>query len=122
MRVNRSSLLLSQRFLSSKATPKPSAAATSKASNLQEKLVALCRHRGFIFPGSEIYGGLANSFDYGPLGTLLKKNIQDRWWFEFVQKRPNCLGLDSSVLMNSSGRICSFSLFVFLTTTVRVAS
>ncbi|DAZ97563.1 TPA: hypothetical protein N0F65_005535 [Lagenidium giganteum] len=69
---------------------------------LQEKLVALCRHRGFIFPGSDIYGGLANSFDYGPLGTLMKRNIMDRWWFEFVQKRPNCVGLDSSVLMNSS--------------------
>jgi glycyl-tRNA synthetase (class II) len=76
-----------------------------KEPNLQEKLIALCRHRGFIFPGSDIYGGLANSFDYGPLGTLLKKNIQDRWWFEFIQKRPNCLGLDSSILLNPSGEI-----------------
>lgn len=82
--------------------------------NLQDKIVALCRHRGFVYPGSEIYGGLANSFDYGPLGTLMKKNIQDRWWFEFVQKRPNCVGLDSSVLMNSavwsaSGHVDNFT-------------
>ncbi|RLN68717.1 hypothetical protein BBJ29_006485 [Phytophthora kernoviae] len=82
--------------------------------NLQERLVALCRHRGFIFPGSELYGGLANSFDYGPLGALMKKNVMDRWWFEFVQKRPNCVGLDSSVLLNSavwtaSGHVDNFT-------------
>ncbi|KAJ0398032.1 hypothetical protein P43SY_006586 [Pythium insidiosum] len=100
------------------AAPTPRAtrslASKSKTGDLQDKLVALCRHRGFIYPGSEIYGGLANSFDYGPLGTLMKKNIQDRWWFEFVQKRPNCLGLDSSVLMNSavwtaSGHVDNFT-------------
>ncbi|KAL4118179.1 hypothetical protein PRIC2_010506 [Phytophthora ramorum] len=60
--------------------------------NLQERLVALCRHRGFVFPGSELYGGLANSFDYGPLGVLMKKNVMDRWWFEFVQKTPQLRG------------------------------
>jgi glycyl-tRNA synthetase len=86
----------------------------ASAGNLQERLVALCRHRGFVYPGSDIYGGLANSFDYGPLGTLMKKNIQDRWWFEFVQKRPNCVGLDSSVLMSSavwtaSGHVDNFT-------------
>ncbi|CAI5702258.1 unnamed protein product [Peronospora effusa] len=82
--------------------------------NVQERLVALCRHRGFVFPGSELYGGLANSFDYGPLGVLMKKNVMDRWWFEFVQKRPNCVGLDSSVLLKSavwtaSGHVDNFT-------------
>ncbi|CEG48090.1 glycyl-trna synthetase [Plasmopara halstedii] len=88
--------------------------ATKAIANLQERLVALCRHRGFVFPGSELYGGLANSFDYGPLGVLMKKNIIDRWWFEFVQKRPNCVGLDSAVLLNSavwkaSGHVDNFT-------------
>lgn len=77
--------------------------ASAAAGGLQERLVALCRHRGFVFPGSDIYGGLANSFDYGPLGALMKKHVQDRWWFEFVQKRADCVALDSSVLMNSAG-------------------
>ncbi|KUF95384.1 hypothetical protein AM588_10005344 [Phytophthora nicotianae] len=88
--------------------------ATKPATNLQDRLVALCRHRGFVFPGSELYGGLANSFDYGPLGVLMKKNVIDRWWFEFVQKRPDCVGLDSAVLLNSavwtaSGHVDNFT-------------
>lgn len=87
---------------------------TKPIANLQERLVALCRHRGFVFPGSELYGGLANSFDYGPLGVLMKKNVIDRWWFEFVQKRPDCVGLDSAVLLNSavwraSGHVDNFT-------------
>ncbi|MDR0596416.1 MAG: glycine--tRNA ligase, partial [Clostridiales Family XIII bacterium] len=53
-----------------------------------EKLVALCKNRGFIYPGSEIYGGLANSWDYGPLGTELKNNIKKAWWRKFVQESP----------------------------------
>ncbi|TDH72455.1 hypothetical protein CCR75_009276 [Bremia lactucae] len=88
--------------------------ATKPTTNLQERVVALCRHRGFVFPGSELYGGLANSFDYGPLGVLMKKNVIDRWWFEFVQKRPDCVGLDSAVLLNSavwkaSGHVDNFT-------------
>ena len=50
-----------------------------------DKIVALCKNRGFVFPGSEIYGGLANTWDYGPLGAELKKNIKNAWWKKFVQ-------------------------------------
>jgi glycyl-tRNA synthetase len=78
-----------------------------------EKIVSLCKRRGFIFPGSEIYGGLANTWDYGPLGTLLKRNIEQSWWDFFVTKRPEIYGLDTSILMNpkvweSSGHVESF--------------
>lgn len=65
-----------------------------------EKLISLCKRRGFIFPGSEIYGGLANSWDYGPLGAQMRKNIKDSWWTFFVQLRANIYGLDSSIIMN----------------------
>ena len=79
-----------------------------------EKVVALCKRRGFIFPGSEIYGGLANTWDYGPYGTLLKTNIKSNWWKTFVQKRRDIVGLDSSILLNpkvweASGHIGSFT-------------
>ena len=53
--------------------------------NLMEKVVSLCKRRGFVFPGSEIYGGLANTWDYGPLGSALKKNVKDIWWKTFVE-------------------------------------
>lgn len=65
-----------------------------------EKLVALCKRRGFIFPGSEIYGGLAGTWDYGPLGALLKKNIKDLWWKDMVQMRDDIVGLDAAIMMN----------------------
>ncbi len=52
-----------------------------------EKIISLCKRRGFVFPGSEIYGGLANSWDYGPLGVELKNNIKNLWWKRFVQQR-----------------------------------
>lgn len=65
-----------------------------------EKIVSLCKRRGFVFPGSEIYGGLANSWDYGPLGVELKNNIQKSWWKFFVQERQNMVGLDAAILMN----------------------
>jgi glycyl-tRNA synthetase len=79
-----------------------------------EKVVALCKRRGFVFPGSEIYGGLANTWDYGPYGSLLKKNVKDFWWKTFVQNREDIVGLDASILMNpkvweASGHIASFS-------------
>lgn len=79
-----------------------------------EKLVALCKNRGFVFPGSEIYGGLANTWDYGPLGTELKNNIKRAWWKKFVQESPYNIGLDSGILMNSqvwvaSGHVGGFS-------------
>ncbi len=65
-----------------------------------DKIVALCKRRGFIFPGSEIYGGLAGTWDYGPAGTLLKKNFKDEWWKEMVQLRDDIVGLDAAIMMN----------------------
>jgi glycyl-tRNA synthetase len=65
-----------------------------------EKIVSLAKRRGFIFPGSEIYGGLANSWDYGPLGVELKNNIKAFWWERFVRQREDIVGLDSALLMN----------------------
>lgn len=65
-----------------------------------DKIVALCKRRGFIFPGSDIYGGLANSWDYGPLGVELKNNIKKLWWEKFVHQRDDVVGLDAGVLMN----------------------
>jgi glycyl-tRNA synthetase len=79
-----------------------------------EKVVALCKRRGIIYPGSEIYGGLANTWDYGPYGAQLKKNIKDFWWKTFVEERDDIVGLDSAILMNpkvweASGHVSSFS-------------
>ncbi|MBE7048313.1 MAG: glycine--tRNA ligase [Ruminococcaceae bacterium] len=79
-----------------------------------EKIVALCKGRGFVYPGSEIYGGLANSWDYGPLGVELKNNVKRAWWKKFVQESPYNVGLDAAILMNSqtwvaSGHVGGFS-------------
>ena len=79
-----------------------------------EAIVALCKNRGFIFPGSEIYGGLANTWDYGPLGVELKNNIKAAWRKKFIQENPYNVGLDSSILMNpetwvASGHVGGFS-------------
>lgn len=79
-----------------------------------EKIVALCKNRGFIFPGSEIYGGLANTWDYGPLGSRLKNNVKDTWRKRFIQERPNSYEVDADILMNprvweASGHVSSFS-------------
>lgn len=79
-----------------------------------EKIVSLCKRRGFIYPGSEIYGGLAGTFDYGPLGVLLKKNIQNSWWDHFVTRRDDMYGIDAAILMNpraweASGHVSGFS-------------
>lgn len=79
-----------------------------------DKLVALCKNRGFIFPGSELYGGLANSWDYGPLGTELKRNIVSAWWQKFVTENEYNYGLDSSLILNpetwvASGHLAGFS-------------
>lgn len=78
------------------------------------KIVALCQNRGFIFPGSEIYGGLANTWDYGPLGTRLKNNVKDAWRKKFIQERRNSYEIDADILMNprvweASGHVASFS-------------
>ena len=63
-----------------------------------EKIVALCKGRGFVFAGSEIYGGLSNTWDYGPLGVELKNNVKRAWWKRFVQQNPYNVGLDSAIL------------------------
>ena len=79
-----------------------------------EKLVNYCKQYGFIFQGSEIYGGLSNSWDYGPLGRELKENIKRAWWREFIQKEKNSYGLDAAIIMNpevwvASGHVASFA-------------
>jgi glycyl-tRNA synthetase len=72
-----------------------------------EKIVSLAKTRGFVFPGSEIYGGLANTWDYGPLGVELKNNVKKAWWRKFIQQSPYNVGLDSSILMNPQTWIAS---------------
>ena len=79
-----------------------------------DKIVALCKNRGFVFAGSEIYGGLANTWDYGPLGVELKNNVKKAWWKKFVQESPYNVGLDAAILMNpqtwvASGHLAGFS-------------
>ena len=79
-----------------------------------EKIVAVAKSRGFVFPGSEIYGGLANTWDYGPLGVELKNNVKKAWWQKFVQESPYNVGVDCAILMNTqtwvaSGHIGGFS-------------
>ena len=69
--------------------------------NLMDKIVSLAKRRGFIFPGSEIYGGLANAWDFGPLGVLMKNNLKARWWQTFVTGREDMFGLDAALLMNT---------------------
>lgn len=78
-----------------------------------DNIVSLCKRRGFIYQGSEIYGGLAGTWDYGPLGVTLKKNIKDLWWKMFVEKREDMYGLDAAILMNqkvweASGHVATF--------------
>ena len=79
-----------------------------------DKIVALSKSRGFVYPGSEIYGGLANAWDYGPIGVELKNNIKKAWWKRFIQESPYNVGLDSAILMNpevwvASGHVGGFS-------------
>lgn len=82
--------------------------------NIMEKIVALCKRRGFIYPGSEIYGGLAGTWDYGPAGTELKRNLKDLWWKEMVQYRDDIVGVDAAIMMNpraweASGHVEAFT-------------
>ena len=72
-----------------------------------EKIVALCKNRGIVYPGSEIYGGLANSWDFGPLGVELKNNIKKAWWKKFVQESKYNVGLDSAIIMNKETWVAS---------------
>mgnify|MGYP002244815554 CR=1 FL=1 len=79
-----------------------------------EKIVALAKARGFVYPGSEIYGGLANTWDYGNLGVELKNNVKRAWWQKFIQESPYNVGVDCAILMNpqtwvASGHLGGFS-------------
>jgi glycyl-tRNA synthetase len=79
-----------------------------------DQIVALCKNRGFVYSGSEIYGGLANTWDYGPLGVEFKNNVKRAWWKKFVQESPYNVGLDAAILMNpqvwvASGHVGGFS-------------
>ena len=79
-----------------------------------EKIVALAKSRGFVYPGSEIYGGLANTWDYGNLGVELKNNVKKAWWQKFVTGNPYNVGVDCAILMNpqtwvASGHLGGFS-------------
>jgi len=84
-----------------------------QTNSLMEKLVSLCKRRGFIFPSSEIYGGFSAIYDYGHYGTLLKNNIRDSWWKSMIQEREDIVGLDSAIFMSpktweASGHLSSF--------------
>ncbi len=83
-------------------------------SDLMDKIVSLAKRRGFVYPGSEIYGGLSNSWDYGPLGVELKNNIKQLWWKRFVHERRDMVGIDAALVMNpkvweASGHVATFS-------------
>jgi glycyl-tRNA synthetase len=83
-------------------------------SDLMEKIVSLCKRRGFIYPGSDIYGGFAGTWDFGPFGVELKNNIKQLWWRTFVQEREDMVGLDATILMNpraweASGHVSGFA-------------
>ena len=85
-----------------------------KGEELMTKIVAVCKRRGFIYPGSEIYGGLANTWDYGPLGAELKRNVKEAWWKRVVRERDDVVGLDSAILMHpktweASGHLKNFN-------------
>ena len=84
------------------------------ADKSMEKIVNLCKNRGFIYPGSEIYGGLANSWDYGPIGSEMKKNIKDMWWKKFIHESKYNVGIDAAIIMNpevwvTTGHVGGFS-------------
>ena len=84
------------------------------ADKTMDQIVALCKGRGFVYPGSDIYGGLSNSWDYGPLGVELKRNVKEAWWRKFIRENPYNVGLDSAILMNTqvwqaSGHVVNFN-------------
>ncbi len=79
-----------------------------------EKVVNLCKRRGIVFPTSDIYGGLGSTYDYGPLGVELKRNVKEAWWREMVQARSDVVGLDSAILQHprtweASGHLQNFT-------------
>lgn len=85
-----------------------------KQDNLMEKIVGLCKRRGYVYPTSEIYGGLISSYDYGPAGAALLRNIRNLWWQEFIEKREDMVGIDSQIILHpqtwhASGHVTSFN-------------
>ena len=87
--------------------------AVSTQPDVMDRLVSLCKRRGFIFQSSEIYGGTGSVWDYGPLGVELKKNVKDRWWHSMVRMRDDIEGLDAAILMHprvweASGHVAGF--------------
>ena len=82
--------------------------------DLMQKIVSLCKRRGFVFQSSEIYGGLKSAYDYGPLGVELKRNLMNLWWRDMVHSREDVVGLDASIMMHpkvwhASGHLSGFS-------------
>src|SRR5262245_60648124 len=85
-----------------------------KANELMEKIVSVCKRRGFVFPSSEIYGGINGFWDYGPLGAELKRNVKDLWWRSMTQEREDVVGLEATIIMHpkiweASGHTSTFS-------------
>ena len=90
-----------------------------------DKIVALAKSRGFIYPGSEIYGGLANTWDYGNLGVELKNNVKKAWWQKFIQENKYNVGVDCTILMNpqtwvASGHLGGFSVVTVIAYNARI--
>ena len=92
----------------------PPTMADTKPVNLMDKIVALCKRRGFVFQSSEIYGGINGFWDYGPMGAELKRNVRDAWWNDTVRRRPDVVGIDGTIITHprvweASGHVTSFS-------------
>ena len=86
----------------------------TKTASLMDKIVSLCKRRGFVFPASEIYGGIGNTYDFGPLGVELLRRVKDAWWTRVVTERPDVVGLDSAIIQNpqvwvTSGHVGNFN-------------
>src|SRR3989339_1386153 len=86
----------------------------SQDSNIMQKITSLCKRRGFVFPSSEIYGGWEASYDFGPLGAEMLKNLRNLWWEEFVHRQTNIVGLDGAIISHprvweASGHVASFA-------------
>ena len=86
----------------------------SKANDLMERIVSLCKRRGFVFQSSEIYGGINGFWDYGPLGAELKRNVKDYWWRSMTQRRDDVVGLEATIIMHpkiwqASGHATTFA-------------
>ena len=84
-----------------------------------EKIVSLCKGRGFVYSGSEIYGGLANTWDYGPLGVEFKNNVKKAWWKKFVQESPYNVGLDAAILGLLPATLVDFPILLWTVKTVK---